>query len=91
MSQICFCRECERDMIANHAIKDKLDMDIVREVTENQGVRLCELSRILNRDVMTIRYRILELERNGILRLDRGNHRTLTIYSNLKNIEGASC
>lgn len=59
--------------------RDSLDSEIKRVVDENKGIRLAELSRKLNKDFMTIRYRVLEMAFSGELEIERGRG-TFRVY-----------
>jgi predicted transcriptional regulator len=50
--------------------KDTTDQTIRRVVVENPGIRLYELSRKTNVPYSTCRYRLLDMERYGAIRIE---------------------
>ena len=57
-----------------YPIKDALDRRICGIVCRNPGIRLSGLSQELGFCLVTVRYRVLDLEREGILRVEKGRN-----------------
>lgn len=56
-------------------VKDDLDKKIINTVKENaDGIRLYELSRTLNRNAMTVKYRLMQMALDGDIRIERGHN-----------------
>ncbi len=64
-------------MDQNPNLKDKIDERIVFFIEENKenGVRLTEVANEIGFTVTGARLRLLELERLGVIRLERGHNR----------------
>jgi len=51
---------------------DSIDERIIIEVKQTPGSRLADLARGLCLPLTTVRYRLIELERLGLVRIERG-------------------
>jgi predicted transcriptional regulator len=64
-------------MIKEQILTDKLDDDIIRIV--KTPARISEIARTTGRDFNTVRYRVHDLERHGILTITKVNQRTVLV------------
>lgn len=61
-------------MVMNKLLKDALDRRIYSTACENPGIRLANLSQRIGYGIVTVRYRVLDLEREGILHVEKGRN-----------------
>ena len=65
-------------MIKGQILTDKLDDDVIR-IVRDSPVRISEIAKKTGRDFNTVRYRVLDLERHGILKITKVNQRTVLV------------
>jgi predicted transcriptional regulator len=67
---------CEIGMRNSVILKDKIDRDLYRNISISPGIRISELSRKTKMHYATCRYRLLILEREGIIKIEPGRGNT---------------
>lgn len=66
-------------MIKDQILTDKLDDDIIQIVTKKRYSRIGDIAKQTGRKFNTVRYRVYDLERHGILTITKTNRRTVLV------------